>query len=445
MKKFLWIMLCLMFIPLFVDAKEYCSIVKGSGKDIGDEIKCGTESFYIVYSGQNEISMLAKYNLFVGDKIDYISVDENDSTLSDNNYCMQFGQQAGYDPYYVVPMYDEASQNLKGCRLYEVIDYDRVVQDSRAVGTKLVNGRSVLPLYGIVYMNPEWGYDTIRNGITYENNYDRNGNLILSTTGFERYINGYKEELERQNIEVNSVSFITLSKTLQLLKDISGENVIVDLEYPDYNHDTYEFYYGKMDIKNYLGNNYKWIYDVTYWLGSGFIGDPNTDRDYHNDYYISNEGMLCAIGRGECSYFPYPIGNGIRPLVNIPKSAVRYNIHTKTDGNGTIEVVNSAYGNEAITFRVIAKKGYKLDELIVTTDSGEIIVFNSGSMVNNPDGTVSINNNAFTMPFENVTIEARWSITNPKTGTLVALIIVVLLSIAGLSIYSLKRKKRKSY
>ena len=90
-----------------------------------------------------------------------------------------------------------------------------------------------------------------------------------------------------------------------------------------------------MDIKEYTGEKHKWIYNTTYWLGSGFEGDDTTpNEEMHNDYYISNEGMLCAIGRqGECQYFNYPIGNGIRPLVTIPKSEIKKPIVNPETGN----------------------------------------------------------------------------------------------------------------
>ena len=73
-KKLLMIILCVMFIPFFVNAKDNCSVVSGTGDKIGDEIKCGTESFYIVSTTDDTVSMLAKYNLFVGDKIDYFDL-----------------------------------------------------------------------------------------------------------------------------------------------------------------------------------------------------------------------------------------------------------------------------------------------------------------------------------------------------------------------------------
>ena len=318
-----------------VSAKEYCHVISGNGKQIGDEIQCGTESFYVVSNDENQISLLAKYNLLVGDIIRYVEAEgmpTMNSRMDAEDYCTQLAEEEGYHPYYVYPMIEERyyPSNLQGCRVYERIDYNRVLQDSRAVGTKLVNGKSVLPLYGIVYMNPNWGYEPIHDGIYYTNEYDEHGNVILDNSPFKNYLDGYKSELEDQDIEVSNVSFITLANTLQLLDDISGEHVVVDLEYPE-DGSYYDYPYsftGKMDITNYLGDGYQWLYDITYWLGSGFIGDASETPDYFNDYYISNEGMLCAIGRGDCAYMPYPVGNGIRPLVTIPKSTLFYNIKT---------------------------------------------------------------------------------------------------------------------
>ena len=343
-KKILMIILCIMFIPVLVNAKDNCTVVSGNGENIGDEIKCGTESFYIVKNDGDNLSLLAKYNLLVGDKIDYFDLDEIqtfDTFWDASDFCYEEAERQGYNAYYTYPMSVDNTgswQNnyeTKGCRVYERIEYDKVVQDERAVGTKLVNGKSVLPLYGIVYMNSNWEYEA--SGEWYENEYDNNGDLIISTTPFGKYLDGYKEELKRQNIDVQEVSFIHLSRTIELLEAVSGKEIEVDIEYPDedeWYEGDYEFFYGKMDIKDIVGEKNKWIYDTTYWLGSGFIGDPDKIvEDIHNDYYISNEGFLCAIGRGECTYFIYPIGNGIRPLVIIPKSEVKKPIVNPETGN----------------------------------------------------------------------------------------------------------------
>ena len=153
-KRYILIILCIMFIPFLVNAKDSCTVVSGTGNDIGDEIKCGTESFYIVSNDGENLSVLAKYNLFVGDKINFIKYDlqdYNNSTLDEDEYCYTVATSQGYDPYDLYPMED--ADGNPGCRIYEEIKYDKVVQDERAVGTKLVNGKSVLPLYGIVYMS----------------------------------------------------------------------------------------------------------------------------------------------------------------------------------------------------------------------------------------------------------------------------------------------------
>jgi hypothetical protein len=63
----------LFFIPFYVNAKESCTIVSGNGTDIGSEIACGTEHFYVIDSNDTSVRMLAKYNLLVGESINRIT------------------------------------------------------------------------------------------------------------------------------------------------------------------------------------------------------------------------------------------------------------------------------------------------------------------------------------------------------------------------------------
>ncbi len=44
-----------------------CNVISGNGSSVGDEIVCGTESFNVISSTENNITMLSKYNLNVGD------------------------------------------------------------------------------------------------------------------------------------------------------------------------------------------------------------------------------------------------------------------------------------------------------------------------------------------------------------------------------------------
>ena len=334
MKKLLFTIVSL-FICIGIVQAENCEIISGDGKHIGDEIKCGTESFYVIDYNETQTSLLSKYNLFVGDKIDYIEAEQHQmepaTIIYDElfewgkSYCDTFVASKGYNAYYTYPMITtEAPISLLGCRIYEKIDYEHVVQDERAIGTKLINGKSQLPIYGITYMVPEWGYDAIHDNIIKENVYDANGNLVLENSPLKKYIDGYKQELERQGIIVESVDFNTLDGIKGVIKKISGREIeleFVQVGWPDAESTNPDDFTIKMDIKEYVTDSYNWLYSTTYWIGSGFNNGPGdkTNESYaeYNDYYISNEGFLCALGRGMCGYFAYPIGNGIRPTVVI--------------------------------------------------------------------------------------------------------------------------------
>ena len=169
MKKWLVAFFILLVLPLNINAQEYCTIESGTGKDIGDEIKCGTETFYVVSSDNEKKELLAKYNLFVGDKIDYFDITGTvPSTVSNTQYCLTLANEKGYNADLVYAM--DTGGSFTGCRVYEKLEYEHILQDERAIGTKLVDGKSVLPLYGTVYMNPDWEYRN--NSTPPEHTYD---------------------------------------------------------------------------------------------------------------------------------------------------------------------------------------------------------------------------------------------------------------------------------
>ena len=153
--------------------------------------------------------------------------------------------------------------------------------------------------------------------------------------------------------------------------------------------------------------------------------------------------MLCALGRGECSYFAYPIGNGVRPLVTMSSSDIQFLIKTQTDGHGTIDVIDHALGGDSIKFKVNSSKGYKLDGVTIITDAGEKVEFREGEIQKNSDGTMSIDKNNFTMPFDNVTIQAKWKldIVNPNTGIVTMFMLMIILVSTVTIIVIMKRKE----
>ena len=140
------------------------------------------------------------------------------------------------------------------------------------------------------------------------------------------------------------------------------------------------------------------------------------------------------------------LGAGIRPVITISPNNFQYLIKTETDEKGTIEVVENALGGETIQFRVSVNKGYKLKSIIIRTDSGEEIEFNEGEIIKNEDGTISIDKNKFTMPYENVTIEAKWqsdSIINPETGNKTITIIFIMTISLGIVVFLYKKNESR--
>ncbi len=121
-----------------------------------------------------------------------------------------------------------------------------------------------------------------------------------------------------------------------------------------------------------------------------------------------------------------------------------YSIRTKTDGNGSIEVIENARYKEYVYFRISAKDGYKLKKLTITSDSKESIVFEEISDLEIENNTLVLSKK-FEMPSDNVTIEAEWEksddVVNPNTSSSVSIVLVFTISIVILLTSYLLYKK----
>lgn len=58
------------YIPDNIDERTSCTILAGTGENIGDEVQCGTEEFYIYSNDGTNIKMLAKNILMIGSNVD---------------------------------------------------------------------------------------------------------------------------------------------------------------------------------------------------------------------------------------------------------------------------------------------------------------------------------------------------------------------------------------
>lgn len=105
-----------------------------------------------------------------------------------------------------------------------------------------------------------------------------------------------------------------------------------------------------------------------------------------------------------------------------------YDIKTKTDGNGTITVKDSAVAGDTVSFSTTPKENYVLESITITDEEGN---------------TMRIENNTFIMPASDVTITATFAIKNPNTVDWIYYIIPLFaLSLGALIVFQYKRYKK---
>ena len=132
-------------------------VVKGDGTQTGDEVCIGDECFYVMYSDDTSVTMLAKYNLYVGGEYDY-----------DNSVYTPYG--------------DEATG----------------IQDSTMLG--YVSGQNIGK--GITAFSSD-----SQKGTNYS---DFNGSIV------EGYVNNYNNYLKTQGVAPIEVRLITKDELISL-------------------------------------------------------------------------------------------------------------------------------------------------------------------------------------------------------------------------------------
>ena len=505
----LFIILLAMFIPCIVNAKEYCKVVSGNGKDIGSEIACGTEHFYIVDSNENEIKMLAKYNLYTGitiykDKLEngqsceelalskggtvksdafydepgycfYTIANNNalegslliekgpEDSRTDYEYC---SEEINRQKKAVIYINNYIFQNLDGKKYctYRYFEHE-ILQDESAKSAHWdENLNYMYPQVGDIYIKPILSFYTLHDTPVQENSNFYDYDIISGYDEIEEanndlktIIDVYKSQLDKNGYSINSINLLSISELDGIINKISkkslplkewGDNLEIIQGYYENSGVEYgtEIHFG--DLKPYIPDNYKWLYSTTYWNSTVYklpkTGSVATIPRFYT--FTAEQGKLCGAGFAECAP-QTALGCGIRPVIAIPNE-LQYLIKTKTDGNGTIEVIENSLGGEEIQFKITANEDYKLKKIVITTDSGDAIEFEEGEIIQNDDGTVSIDKNKFTMPFENVTIEAKWGLItdlleNPYTGNILFIMTLILVFTLGIGKVVYKKKESR--
>jgi len=425
--------------------KAVCKVIHGDGKKVGSEIACGQEHFYVIDSNDNKIRMLAKYNLFTGNIIHKEKIEkEAGDTRTDQEYCSDLASSMG-GTVRTGGVYNEVGY----CFINTTIENKPLLrQNENAISARWDSeGNFVYPQVGDVYLAGEkHSYFTNKNNSDFSVIEDSSEkydgyfyDLQLNEYNVSLILDKYSHTLSVDGVDLENIDLMTLDDINNIIK--ANNKTIPFKEWYDATKTAQpprkEFAW----LNEYIRPEDSFLYNSTYWIRSGY--------DKINDYFgvnsvifVDSYGGVCGSeieisgGHNGCETLMNAItqaGCGIRPVITISTDDLEYAINTETDDNGNIEVVNSSKGDKPITFKVNGKKGYKLGTLVIKTSTGEEMEFTEGELITNEDGTVSITNNKFTMPYESVTLVANFVSTNPDTGiTILKYIVILFISINGL-------------
>lgn len=315
------VILCFLLFMSFGFVKaQNCEIVSGNGTNIGDIVSCAGEEFYVLENDGESVKMLAKYNLFVGDKIDkdeeflFETYKASNPELSDDeigDLTMEaaiqrneelkptYGDNAVLTPKLKLITDVDVEEIGYFSRIYTPIEYTDVKQDSRARGLTISDDFTVYPMYGSTALDLTDTIDDI----------DASGDLILEKSDISEYIVGYENYLKSKNININKIELIKKSGLEKVLSEINGssvslENIFEEFPIAIFNDSGLGL---KVNIRHLIPEKYSWLYLTTYWIGTANIEDEGDD-------FLSTNADYCSAGRG-CNQ--YAIGIGVRPVITV--------------------------------------------------------------------------------------------------------------------------------
>jgi hypothetical protein len=472
MKNKLYLLLLLLVIPFYASAAgtgAHCDVIKGTGNDIGDEINCAGEHFYIIDKANNKTKMLAKYNLLNGIVLVDVEVSEERYNqlvdMYDDGNGVPMKKAIMNEPEFSI--YKEVMSITEKQRVYREYDgyYFKIYGDlpnKNVSDEKSLVHQSELAIgaHGNELGKP----DPVQIGIfttigpnlrdktdIYDGYYVDSDETIQ--TELQLYM--YDDYLKDRNINIDNIDLISLKEIKNIVYKVSGSALPLKDWFENQQalingNREYQDVFVLGNLKEYLPAGYEWLYSTSYYTKTGV---PSISRNWFQDnrgpdledyiYFVDTLGFICSKYGCDSA-----VGAGARPVVTIDDSLLRYGIYTKVSGSGSIEVVSSAIPGELINFTIKANKDLELKRLAIVTPSGERIEFTENDITYNEDGTITIRSNTFIMPKESVTIEAEWSDyvkgveENPKTGLNQLYIgIFVLFAVTVISYLLIRRKE----
>ena len=438
MKRKALLFIIVMFLFIGVAKAEKCVVESGTGRNIGDEISCGEEHFYVVGTTKDNVKMITKYNLDIG-SIYYNEKMDIDVNADANEACRDLA--GAKNPQHVIrrSFYHTRVDNTYYCNYFDPIESSKVIQSPKAIGAHGdSSGNPVFPEYGVVHLWGEYGYHLFPSGNIYNTRFE--DGEFSSDTGIPDALDAYQDELEKNGFSIKGMEVMTVKDISNIVKEITGKELPLDIWV---NREIQEivdprssnggnFLIGS--IKELVPEKYNWLWGTTYWTRT-LVPDPsnkcsNGDKDYYCHeyiYFIDSLGNLCNAY--EC---PIAVGAGLRPIVSIAASDLDYKIDTKTDGHGSITVEKiRAHGGEVVKFTIKPEEGYVLGVVKVTDADGNVVYFTDYT---------------FTMPNANVLIEATFVkksiVPNAETADIAITVVVLLAIITGGFTLSYMRRLR---
>lgn len=283
MKKILYtIMLFLICIGITNAAK--CNVVSGTGKNIGDEIACGTEHFYVISNDGTNVKMLAKYNLLAGMSYSKIQIENKIYETPQEFYNISVLKEKLNQGYYIYDDY-ETEEYLEYI-LKKEIGYDNktlIFEDKNITFHEYLNSKEVKELFA--------------DGYELENAYHYNEECLDNQACKYKYYGG-----------AFSKSIYYENKIIIFDEPIDSRTQSIE-EYIEY-HEEYQKYINKgYELYEYYYDTYTYVEDTTsttYKLYSGvslYIEDENYKEKVYQD-----ETAIGAHGDEKGNPIPEEIG-----------------------------------------------------------------------------------------------------------------------------------------
>ena len=382
---------------------------------IGDKFCLGEECFYVTKNEDGNISALAEYNLYVGANYDKVVLDIDSIYLRyevshydefdvfDNPVYFFEGEEVSDESAwrdkikekYNTEYYRERAKTFlkeswidgdeyeidektfinETLKFYTVEYIDETtagyaLQSEQARGVTGEKGNANYPIYATNKIQ----YSI--NPILYVDGY-YNFELDDTDPGYEGsgitkgYLNDYLSELTNRGYEISSIDMMNIEDINDLTKAITGDDLPLAEWYSaataDGESDDIGWYTNVGDLKEYLSEDYAWLWNTTFWLKSLTYVRDSYGYNHENDYFVSSAGEICYM---DTCYNSIPRA-GIRPVITMAADQFELN---RLDISGTVRWVDNSDASKLRPNKSMIRlyrNGTEIDSAEVVKDEDE--------------------------------------------------------------------------